>query len=159
MPLRHAFPLLVLLTACTDREPGTTEQSSTTRATTQATDTEATTADVPTTTTPDTTSTSTTTTDATTTTTTTTDPTTSDNTTSPADPCAACGPDEVCHQFFDGFCGYYDDAYCIPNPNGCVPPGVGGTCSQACRDLCDSYPCEFGRCGDEIEGALHCYGL
>ncbi|MBK9034754.1 MAG: hypothetical protein IPL61_26400 [Myxococcales bacterium] len=74
--------------------------------------------------------------------------------------CAACGPDQICVQKFDGTCGTFQVECQDKNP-ACA----GATCSPAC----DFWQCGGGAdagvltcsapsCGTEIQGALHCYG-
>lgn len=79
-------------------------------------------------------------------------------TTGAANPCDMC-VGTLCVQHYDGFCNS-SDVTCMANPDGCVPPAPGEeTCSPACEEFCSPFCGTMEMCGDEVPGALHCYGL
>ncbi|WAS97311.1 hypothetical protein [Nannocystis punicea] len=83
--------------------------------------------------------------------------TTGTATTGSGNPCG-CADDEVCVQLFDGLCSNYATS-CEPNPNGCV---AGYPCAEACQPLCGGNTpdaCNGGDCPDEVDGAVHCFGI
>jgi len=64
----------------------------------------------------------------------------------------------VCVQHFDGLCTLYAQS-CEPNPDACAP---GYPCAPACQPLCGgdgADACNNSDCPDEVEGAVHCFGI
>jgi hypothetical protein len=64
----------------------------------------------------------------------------------------------VCVQHFDGLCTLYAQS-CEPNPDACAP---GYPCAPACQPLCGGDgvdACNNSDCPDEVEGAVHCFGI
>ena len=74
--------------------------------------------------------------------------------------CSACGPTQICVQFWNGTCG---DGHieCQDRGPGCT----GNACSADCQfwhcgaaDAGTVYQCGVASCPGDTPGALHCYG-